>query len=426
MMSITRRQFIGGMAAAATVARHDTAHAAKLSFGPASFDVTSTSALIWLRPNGKAQVQVEYGTQASLAGATLTAPMASTDATDYTVVTELSGLTPGTEYFYRGVVSDDGKDLVRGKIGRFRTAPDSAKELVFAWSADMEAGHQPFKILDGVAKLRPDFFLMLGDTMYADHPKNRFVAALRHYRYKHRENRDDDPLQRMLAATSVYAIWDDHEVENDFNSTHPGIPDGRKAFREYWPVRPADTLYRRFSWTPAAEFFVLDCRSYRSPQSDSEGPAKTMLGNDQKAWLKESLAASKATFKFLVSSVPFLVNVGSDVWANYRTERGELIAFVKREGIKNLVTLSGDFHMALDLEASRLQEFLAGPIGAWPQCSMNPDALQRLKNGGRVFICDGPNYGAVTVRPEASPPQIEVQFVDGKGTVRHSKVVPAS
>ena len=45
-MAITRRQFIGGMAAAATVAAHDTAHAAKLSFGPASFDVTSTAALI--------------------------------------------------------------------------------------------------------------------------------------------------------------------------------------------------------------------------------------------------------------------------------------------------------------------------------------------------------------------------------------------
>ena len=72
------------------------------------------------------------------------------------------------------------------------------------------------------------------------------------------------------------------------------------------------------------------------------------------------------------------------------------------------------------------QEFLAGPIGAWPQCSMNAGALQRLKNGGRFFICDGPNYGVVTVRPEASPPQIEVQFVDGKGTVRHSKVVSAS
>lgn len=425
-MSITRRQFIGGVAAAATVAQHGAAHAAKLSFGPASFDVTSTSALIWLRPNGKALAQVEYGTQASLTDATLTAPVPATDATDYTVVIELTGLTPGTEYVYRGVVSDDGKDLVRGKVGRFRTAPDTAKEFRFAWSADMEAGHQPFKILDSVARMQPDFFLMLGDTMYADHPKNRFVASLRHYRYKHRENRDDDPLQRMLAATSVYAIWDDHEVENDFNSTHPAIPDGRKAFREYWPVNSSAVLYRRFSWTPATEFFVLDCRSYRSPQTDAEGPAKTMLGAEQKAWLKESLTGSKATFKFLVSSVPFLVRGGADVWANYVTERRELVEFVHREGVRNLVILSGDFHMALDLEASGLQEFLAGPIGAWPQCQMNAGSLERLKAGGRFFICDGPNYGAATVRPEASPPQIEVQFVDGKGAVRHTKVVVAS
>ena len=76
----------------------------------------------------------------------------------------------------------------------------------------------------------------------------------------------------------TYAMWDDHEVQNDFDSTHPNIPEGRQAFREYWPVRGAvddpTVLYRRFAWGPAADFFVLDCRQYRSPRAMPTAPAR--------------------------------------------------------------------------------------------------------------------------------------------------------
>lgn len=433
MAHISRRAFLRRMAVAfvAPLVGSKVAHAAKLSFGPACFDVTSKSALIWLRPSGKAHVQVEYGTQPALGGAAVTPLVDAAATTDYTVVTELRGLVPDTEYFYRGVVSDSGKEPVRGVVGRFRTAPENVKEFRFAWSADMEAGHQPFKLLDSVARQRPDFFLHLGDMIYADVPKNRFAASLGHYRYKHRENRDDKFLQRLLATTPVAAIWDDHEVENDFNQTHPALAEGRQAFREYWPVRTADAavLYRRFAWTPGAEFFVLDCRSYRSPQATADDSAKTMLGREQKAWLKEGLAASKATFKFLVSSVPFLVRGGTDVWANYTTERQELRTFFKAESIQNVIILSGDFHMALDLQAADgLNEFLAGPIAAWPHCQMrgNEGSRRVLEGSGRFFICDEFNYGMVTVRPDSTPPQAEVQFIDLKEKIRHRRLITAS
>ncbi|MGH2359378.1 MAG: alkaline phosphatase D family protein [bacterium] len=432
MTHIGRRAFLRGMAitSVAGCASLDLRRP-KLTFGPACFDVTSTSALIWLRPSSNVQVQVEYGTQPALGEAAVTLPVSASSTTDYTVVTELRGLVPDTEYFYRGVVSDSGKDPVRGAVGRFRTAPETLKEFRFAWSADMEAGHQPFKLLDSVVGQRPDFFLHLGDMIYADVPKNRFVGSLSHYRYKHRENREDKFLQRLLAATPVAAIWDDHEVENDFNSTHPALAEGRQAFREYWPVRTVDAarLYRRFAWTPGVEVFILDCRSYRSPQSAPDDLAKTMLGKEQKAWLKENLVASKATFKFLVSSVPFLVSGGSDVWANYRTERQEIRLFLSAESIQNVIILSGDFHMALDLQGGNdLHEFLAGPIAAWPHCQMpgNAGSRSRLEGTGRFFMCDEFNYGMVIVRPDGRPPEVEIQFIDLSGKVRHRRVITAS
>ena len=119
----------------------------------------------------------------------MTAPVPATAATDYIVVTDLHGLTPDTEYFYRGVVSEDGSEWVRGAVGRFRTAPVAPRAFQLAWSGDMEAGHRPYAILDHVTALHPDFFVMVGDTMYADVPKDRFVPALAHYRVRHRVSR---------------------------------------------------------------------------------------------------------------------------------------------------------------------------------------------------------------------------------------------
>jgi len=297
----------------------------------------------------------------------------------------------------------------------------AADEFTFAWSADIEAGHQPFTIFDALTDRAPRFLVFLGDTVYADFPRTSFEPTLTYYRYKHRENRDDRYLGRFLTTTPVYAMWDDHEVQNDFNSTNPYIAQGRQAFGEYWPVRGADVLYRRFAWGSGADFFALDCRQYRSPQSDPEGPAKTMLGARQKAWLKDGLRASRAPAKFLLSSVPLQGPWGADRWAGYATERDELLRFVREERIPGVIVLSGDVHTAVDIELDGgPREFVAGPLAAWPSCRIAPRIRPLLEASGRFFICDAFNCGLVTVRPQASPPEVEVRYVDAADAVRYT------
>jgi alkaline phosphatase D len=153
-----------------------------LTFGPASFDVTATSALLWHRTDAPSQLRVEYGTSATVLDRSV-GPVAATHATDFTVVTELTGLSPATTYFYRALTPEGGG----GVVGHFRTAPVDAREVRLTWSGDMEAGHQPFGLLEHVTASRPDLFLMIGDTAYADFPKEKFKAMLAHYRLKHRE-----------------------------------------------------------------------------------------------------------------------------------------------------------------------------------------------------------------------------------------------
>ncbi|HEU4371272.1 MAG TPA: alkaline phosphatase D family protein [Methylomirabilota bacterium] len=399
-----------------------------VDYGPAAFEVTSRSALVWHRLRGGGRLHVEYAIDAGFTQVRRTPVVEATAESDYTVALPLEGLAAGREYLYRAV-SEDGR--TRGPVGRFRTAPERAGEFTFGFSGDIEAGHQPFTLLDSVVRRRPEFFFLLGDTVYADVPRGRFTPSVAHYREKHRENRDDVHLARLLAATPVYAMWDDHEVHNDFDGTSPYIGEGRQVFREYWPVRgeggEPSVLYRRFAWGPGADFFALDCRQYRRPKSEADGPGKTMLGARQKAWLKEGLRASRAPFKFVLSSVPFHGPWGPDRWAGYAAERDELLAFVRAERVTGVIVLSADVHAAVDVDlGTGVRELIAGPIGAWPLCRIVPQARAALQASGRFFICDAFNWALLTVRPEAGPPEVELQFIDHTDTVRHRTRVPAT
>ena len=437
--AITRRAFLQQIAVASAATLAGCAPSGRnlpetaFAFGPTSAEVTARSALVWFRTSGQSRVKAEYGTDPGFGKTSVTRAVEAGPATDYTVVIELTGLLPNRQYFYRGVAlaPDSASSPARGPIGRFRTASETAQEFTFTWSADMEAGHQPFTLFDRIVEKDPHFFLHLGDTMYADRPRERAVSTLAGFRSKHRENRADPHLQRLLASMPVYAIWDDHEVQNDFDRTHPLIPLGRQAFREYWPIRSpssdATVLYRHFSWGSGADFFILDCRQYRRPKFEIVGPTKTMLGRTQKEWFQESIRASKAPFKFVISSIPFLGSWGLDKWSGYTAEREELIRFFHSERISGVIILSADLHAAADfIGPNGLRQFIAGPIAAWPHCLRHSQLRPHRATGLQFYLCGPFTYGLVTVRPETSPPEAEVQILDSANAVRHQARVHAA
>ncbi|HWO21963.1 MAG TPA: alkaline phosphatase D family protein [Kofleriaceae bacterium] len=86
-------------------------------------------------------------------------------------------------------------------------------------------------------------------------------------------------------------------------------------------------------------------------------PVGTMLGAKQKAWWKATMKGSDATWKLWGNEVPLIrlalqqvpgqpfdrVLTG-DAWDGYPTERNELMTYLRTEGIKNVVVLTGDIH----------------------------------------------------------------------------------
>lgn len=126
-----------------------------------------------------------------------------------------------------------------------------------------------------------------------------------------------------------------------------------------------------------------------------------MLGDEQLAWLKASLAASTATWKVVVSSVPMSIPTGfpptngRDGWANFDQATGfeqellDILRSAQEDGVDELVWLTTDVHFA---EAFRyvpfaddadfvVHEIATGPMnsGIFPNRSfdttLNPERL---------------------------------------------------
>jgi alkaline phosphatase D len=366
-------------------------------------DVTDDSAVLWARADRASTLRVHLS-----GGRHRTPkPVEARAADDLAAQVALEGLRPATTYRYR-VRFDQGPEV----RGSFETAPaaDAATPVRLAFGGDVAGQNvcrdaaEGFPIMNTIRAWDPDVFVGLGDMIYADNacdPMGRYGNAQiaggfgpavdlagfwAHWRY----NRADASLQRLLASTSYVGVWDDHEVVNDFGPLSPLMPAGLDAFLDYTPIAVAtntpNRLYRSLRWGKHLELFVLDTRQYRDANGAGDDPArpKTMLGLEQLTWLKESLDASDATWKVVVSSVPMSIPTGfpptngRDGWANFDQTTGfeqELLALLRHfaDGdVRNLVWITTDVHFAevfryrpfADRPGFVVHELATGPLNA--------------------------------------------------------------
>ena len=419
----------------------------------ASGDVTATSAMIWLRgvKPGTAAVEIEPAAAEPVVRRIALSISAADDLTAKTLVTDL---TPATRYRYR--VSQDGSSAG----GEFVTAPEAGElaRVRFLWSGDLGGGgfcrplNGGYAIFPAMRRHAADFFLFVGDTAYTDvlcdkpdtAPGANFRAVtLPQFRARHLYNRRDAGLQALLRELSVYAIWDDHEVRNDFaGTTQPLMPIGRQAFLDYWPIAPPTEepgrLYRRFRWGRLLEVFILDTRQYRTDNSVADGPGKTMLGSAQRRWLVDGVTASTATWKVVVSSVPLALPTGRperrDSWssanifgfpqegAGFATERDAILRAFRAVNVRNLIFVAADVHHAELIRHHphpewSFHEFIAGPLSATTGI---PRPLDLSLNSRSLFARGGVfNFGEVSVDAAS----LTVRLVDEAGTVMFTHTI---
>jgi alkaline phosphatase D len=375
----------------------------------ASFEVSPTGALLWLEAETelKASALLEVTDGAELDRVELADPIRRI------WIIELTGLMPARRYWFR--VALEG----RGESGwhRFVTAPEPqvAAPVHFCYSADFGVGYS-LDLTDRIREREPDFYLNLGDWPYQDrapasHMLEEFLA-------KHRAARQPRQIRALLRDVPLHAIYDDHDIIDNWDGRvaieHPErLAAGLEAWDLYFPLRQPER-YRRIRRGALAEIFVLDTRMYRSPNDEPDGPDKTMLGAEQRAWLEEGLATSDAAFKIIASSVPFDFATERDHWSAFATERDAILSFIAMNEITGVVAISTDRHY---FEARHyrngLKEFHIGPLsaGAGRYAALNDEIVARSKER---------NVGEIMVEP-GDPPLLTFRCLNEAGAVLYEE-----
>ena len=417
--------------------RGNQAPSLNVTHGVAVGDVSADRSLIWCRGSGEGRMQVVFGGDAERVAAGKARHSRSVPLTaerDFIGQVPLDGLEPGRRHHYQVVLKERGARAV-SMPASFSTPPlpDHPASVRFAWGGDTGQGmanRPPFPAFSSIADESPAFFIFNGDTIYADSttPVGGAAKSVPEYWAKYKENRVDPFLQRLLATTSVVANWDDHEVTNDFRGpTEPLMPLGNRAFHDYWPLSVGpERIYRSLRWGRELEVFVLDTRQYADPLEASDGPAKTLLGEAQRAGLATGVAESDARWKVLVTSSPLSIirsdDLHQDDWVSYEHELGTLLSGWRAAGVKNLVWLTCDVHWAQAISYPEwgMWEFVGCPIGANPRRAARP--LSATFGPQERFL--GLNeryYGSVEIDARAGTMTVDLKLQNG--TLKHREVI---
>jgi alkaline phosphatase D len=379
-----------------------TASAAKFQYGVASAEASSSSIVLWTRAPATGKVQVDVAQNPAFRKAA-TRTTSATASHDNTVRVKVTGLKPGSRYYYR---FRQGKS--KSATGTFGTAPksSSAGAFSFSFSGDADAQRAPgqtnpfynnFEAYGSMAKERNAFNINLGDTIYSDSevpPGIPTALTVADKWAKYKQNLALPNLQKLRSSGTVFNQWDDHEFINDFTPPEMGntiYRAGVSAFTDYMPTgyKPATGLYRTVRWGKNGQLFFLDGRSFRSakasanhlcdnpdtgqpdfaptaPQSTRNAfalvipslarpvsqacldkindPNRSLLGKAQLARFQADVKASTAKWKIIVNEVAiqqFYV-APYDRWEGYEAERQTVLKTLS--GLKNVVVLTTDQH----------------------------------------------------------------------------------
>lgn len=325
----------------------------------ASGDPREGSIVLWTRAvpeaMGDAEVKLELSTDPDFASrfdlgglGTLTARADH----DHCVRVKVTGLEPGTNYFYRFEHAG-----TRSRTGRFRTAerPDANIPVRFAVLSCQDFVGRYYNTLLRLLDGEHDdltFVLHLGDYVYETTGDPGFMMAsagravtfrapeeaiglgaggteyhaarsVSNYRDLYRTYRSDPKLQELHERFPFICIWDDHEFSDDCWGHHATYSDGlrdeadmdrrrasEQVWREYMPVAldadpdgaiavdpatlyPAGEIWRSFRFGRHCTLAVTDYRSRRPdhPTPEDAYPGAVILDEAQ---TRAALAAQEA------------------------------------------------------------------------------------------------------------------------------------
>jgi alkaline phosphatase D len=281
-MRFSRRQFIGGALGRPSPGPRSSGGQAELRsaavfpHGVASGDPLTDRVMLWTRATPRSTTRrrcgaLDRGRRRAARTVVASGTAETSDARDFTVKVDAGGLRPGRTYYYAFEPRGE-----RSPIGRTKTLPQDdvvARAARVDLVLQLPAGY--FNVYRCVANRATSTPWCTWATTSTSSPtastatapdRARADAGRRgvhaaDYRMRYATYRSDVDLQAAHAAHPFIAVWDDHEVINDWwrggaaghraaRRLGHALRAGLQAYREWMPVREngAGTfhLYRGF------------------------------------------------------------------------------------------------------------------------------------------------------------------------------------
>jgi len=351
---------------------------------------------------------------------------------DFTIQVRLMDLKPATTHkvFVEGL-TPDGK-MTSILEGSFTTAPlpDAATHVRFVVVTchdfprrdDGERGHLIYPVME---KLNPHFLVHAGDIEYYDKPgpwaMNSELARFKWNRFYSLSNQRD-----FHAKHASYFMKDDHDTLK--NDCWPGQKygdltweQGLAIFREQFPM--GEKPYRTVRWGKDLQIWMLEGRDFRSPNKMPDGPEKSILGAEQKKWLFETMRASDAAFRILISPTPILGpdrGGKNDNLANkgFTHESAEVRAFL--DTLPATYVICGDRHWQY---VSREKEGGVTEFSCGPGSDSHAEGFS-MKNRSpqHRFLRIKGGFLSVDVDRADGKPRISFRHHDVRGAVVHEEI----
>lgn len=385
-------------------------------------DGAQLDAMLGACPGAAGEVRLTYF-PATRSSAAKTTPWQTTrEEDDFTWQWKLQDLRPDTRYAAVVEARPVGGDALTAVIrAEFQTAPPAAKprSLRFCMTTchdflRRDDGLRGHKIYPAMDRLQPDFVVHAGDIEYYDMPKP-YAWTIPLMRFKWNRIFSLPSNRDFYQRHTSYFIKDDHDTLKD--DCWPGQRYGAVTFEEGLRLFNDEQFpshaprYKTVRWGKSLQIWLLEGRDFRSPNTMPDGPEKTILGDEQKVWLFDTLAASDANFKLVFSPTPI---VGPDrdgkrdnhANANFTHEGRQLRRELARH--PGVIVLCGDRHWqyASRDQENGMWEFGCGPGSeqhqlGWKQGDQRPEHEFLRVAGG--FLSGEVTYPDEDGKEEAKP-----------------------
>ncbi len=407
-----------------------------------------------------------------------TVQIKATPEHDFVARAAFKGLEPGVRYRCTTRVGADADSLKPGPVAQFKTLPGAklAQRMSLVVVTGMNfakfhgdqridraqhilknniklpepyAGpdkHLGYPALASILKLKPDFFVGTGDNVYYDTPDDPRAETVAELRQKWHEQFAQPRYRELFAQVPTYWEIDDHDYrvdDGDNSGDYDPSPEvGRQMMLEQLPVAPIgdddSKTYRTHRVSKDLQIWLVENRMYRSPNIMPDGPAKTIWGDEQRTWLKRTLAESDATFKLLISPNPMVgpddarkidnhTNIGG-----FQHERDAFFRWLVESGLdqENFYLVCGDRHWQYHaVHPLGIEEFSCGAlVDANARLGRKPGDPKSTDPDGKirqVYTQDEPSGGFLLIdsapASDKQPATLKFLFHDEKGKVLYQE-----